>query len=131
MEKIENIFQQLDVFNRHSLEYISLQFIYINPNREIEGIKEDKHFFHNSDNIISNNELLYLIRRNMMYNKKKYYLNSLFQYNFTDEPDEILDIQNSNTKIISLSPINNIKLSNTISIMQDINCIYFILKREK
>jgi len=127
MESSNNIFHNLDVFNRQSLEYIPLQYIYIDENREITNIKEDKFLFTDTNNTIKSNELVYLIRKNMMCNGEKYRSLSILKYNLIHEPAEVI-LPNSDlqTELISLSSINSIVLENTISIFHDLNTIYLI-----
>ncbi len=87
-----NNFDKTDIlykdFYKDNLYYINIHFIYLNSINEIEKMKQET-FLLSVQNSITRDELLGLLKRNMIDSNKKYSLLSILKYNITLDPDVI------------------------------------------
>ena len=118
-------------FYKEKVEHIKLFFLYIGSTNVLETIKKDSIVL-DSDGILKKDTIISLIKTNQIYNSIKYRLLSLVRFNIDIEPEEInkfvydKDDQDVKRFITSEKYLNDIKYSNTISIFQDLNCLYFM-----
>ena len=111
-----------------------IHLIYISD-KSIEKIKEDKIILQ-TPGILQKEELMSIIKHNMLSNNKKYSLMSILKFNINLEPANLQTFLRTNDKNIgnmflqSIKNIDNIKFDKTISMFHDINDI-FILFNEK
>ena len=119
-------------FYKDNIDYINIDFIYINNDNEIEKIKQDS-FYLSHQNSITRDELIGLLKRNSIDNDKRYSLLSILKYNITLESDDIKnflltpDLSSYNEKFLTINKhIDNIFFEKTITMFQDLNNIYFI-----
>lgn len=122
-------------FYKEKVEHIKLFFLYTGSTNVLETIKKDSIVL-DKDGILKKDIIIALIKHNQLYNSIKYKLLSLIRFNIDIEPDEInnfvyKDNTDINKFITSEKYLNDIKYSNTISIFQDLNCLYFIFYEEK
>jgi hypothetical protein len=121
-------------FYKEDVEQIKLFYLYTSSSNVIEFIKKD-FIMLDEGGILKKDKIISLIKTNQIYNKIKYKLLSLVRFNIDIEPDEIYDFSysdNDNNRFItSVKYLNDIKYSNTISIFQDLNCLYLIFYEEK
>jgi hypothetical protein len=128
-DKIDNLYKD---FYKDDLYYVNIDFIYLNKINEIEKIKKET-FLLSVQNSITKDELIGLLKRNMIENDKKYSLLSILKYNITLEPDDIKNFLLSddtslyNDKFLIVNKhIDTIIFEKTINMFQDLNNIYFI-----
>ena len=128
-EKTDKLFQD---FYLDDIYYIEIHYIYINVNNNIEKINEEQLLL-SKPNYITREEIIGLLKRNIIENKKKYSLLSILKCNVTIKPEEIKNFLKSNNLTDYLNnfiePIKNIdaiKLEKTISMFQDLNDLLFI-----
>ncbi len=96
-EKTHDVYQD---FYKTDLYFIHLTFIYINRNNEIDKIKNEP-FILNKPNLISHEEHIEILKKNLIDNNKRYSLLSILRYNINLEPDEIKHfIQNGDVFVI-------------------------------
>lgn len=124
-DKIDKIYKD---FYKDDLYYINLTFIYLNLESEIEKVKEEP-FLMTSPNSILKEEIIEILKKNLVENNKKYSLLSILKYNLTFNPEDInLLLKNSdNKKYLTIRErIDTIKFEKTISLFQDLNDLIFI-----
>ena len=120
-------------FYKEKVEQIKLFYLYVGSSNTLETIKKDVIPL-DQDGILKKNTIITLIKKNQIYNSIKYKLLSLIRFNIDIEPDEINKFilstsssTNETSRFITHEKyLNDIKYSNTISIFQDLNCLYFI-----
>ena len=119
-------------FYKDNLDYVNIDFIYINHDNEIEKIKQDT-FLLSQQNSITRDELIGLLKRNSIDNDKRYSLLSILKYNITLDADDIKnflithDLASYNEKFLTINKhIDTIFFEKTINMFQDLNNVYFI-----
>ena len=119
-------------FYKDNIDYINVDFIYINDDNEIEKIKQDS-FLLSHQNSITRDELIGLLKKNSIDNDKRYSLLSILKYNITLEADDIKnflltpDLASYNERFLTINKhIDTIFFEKTITMFQDLNNVYFI-----
>ena len=119
-------------FYKDNIDYINVDFIYINDENEIEKIKQDS-FLLSHQNSITRDELIGLLKKNSIDNDKRYSLLSILKYNITLEADDIKnflltpDLSSYNERFLTINKhIETIFFEKTITMFQDLNNVYFI-----
>ena len=128
IEEFEKIDKQYETFYSEDVNYISIHSIYINDNKIVQTIKEEK-LFMREPNYISREELLEILKRNCFHNNKRYTVMSILKYNLELEPADVEYFLKTNYSPSYLSLIKNIDaipLKKTISNFQDLNCIFIL-----
>jgi hypothetical protein len=126
-ENTDKIYQDFYVDDIH---YVNVHFIYINKKKEMEKIKEEI-FFMKTPNKISREEIIGLLKKNMLNENRSYTLLSLLKFNPNLEPEDIpgflkMDISTtSNDFLIHITHIDTILFHKTITMFQDLNTLYF------
>lgn len=125
-EKIDKLYED---FYTDNLYYINIQFIYINKENEIEKIKEEK-FLMSEPNKILREEIVGLIKRNIIDNDIKYSLQSILRYNINLEPTDIKHFLTNDIEVFNylfqVRHIDTIVFDKTINMFQDLNDIFVI-----
>jgi hypothetical protein len=135
-EKWVNEFEQNDKlfqdFYLDDIYYTKIHFIYINKDSNIEIIKEDN-FLLSIPNYITREEIIGLLKRNIIENNKKYSLLSILKCNITLKPEEIKNFLKSNNLtdyldnfLVPIKNIDEIKLEKTINMFHDLNDLIFL-----
>jgi len=110
-------------FYKEDVEFIQIQYLYVNKENEVTMTKQDKLLLQ-TINIISQEELLGVIKKNTVVNNKKYYLLSILKYNIDLEPIEIKDFllnSDEHSFLSSVKHLHSIPLNKTISMFHDLN----------
>jgi hypothetical protein len=130
-ERSENDYKN---FYTEEITVIPIHLIYIGDN-SIEKIKEEKIIL-KTPGVLQKEELVSIIKHNMISNNIKYSLSSILKYNINLEPETLKtflrtkDKNIGNTFLQAVKHIDNIKFDKTITMFHDINDI-FILFTEK
>lgn len=114
---------------------IKVFFMYINSEKTIVNIKKDILSL-TEESVLKREHLIALIKSKELLNNIRYKLFSLVRYNIDLHPTEINDFAKNpsvNSKydkrfLIQEKYINDIHFVDTISIFQDLNCLYIIFK---
>ena len=112
-EELEKDYQR---FYKETVETINLFFVYVNKSNSVENVIQDK-------------LLLDIIRTNNVKNDIKYKLISMLKYNITLSPEEIKSFvfdEFDETYLESINTINDLHFDESITILNDLNCLYFI-----
>ena len=114
-------------FYKEDLNTVNLIFLYVSNNNELTNITKDTYILNN--NVITKNELIFIIRKNSIKNTIRYRLLSMLQYNFVAEPEEITKNDNFLLKTSYLNPLSSITdiyWKQSISFMHDLNTLYIV-----
>jgi hypothetical protein len=114
---------------KDDLYFINIKIIYINRNSEIEKIKQET-FLMSIPNLISREEILFILKKYSLDDVKKYTLLSILRYNNILENDEINNFLLNpldNKKFLQvIKNIDSIYFEKTISLFHDLNELIFI-----
>ena len=124
--------EYLSYYNEN-ISYLKVFYIYINTESEIHKIKEEKINLL-VENCITKNELIGLIKNNVVLDNIKYSLLLLLKYNVLLKPNELkyfLKTNNTtsnitNNYLTSVVNIENILFEKTITMFHDINSLFII-----
>ena len=130
--------ENYSLFYTEEVTNITLFFIYINNNNDIENLSRDLMIL-DRKNTVTRDQLIQIIKQNQIHNNNnnnnKYKLNALLKYNIDIEPEEIYNFINnkdhssfSTRFFIQEKYLNDIIYKNTINIFQDLNSLFFIYK---
>ena len=114
-------------FYYENTENVWIYYLYINKKKELEYIKSENIFLNNK--MISKENLLYLLRTNSILNKRKHSLKSIIQYNVDLKPENVINYlrkPNQYNFFDTKPKIEDIKWKDTISLFQDLNCLYIL-----
>lgn len=128
VEEYEKLEKDYEMFYKENVENVKLFFLYINKNKNIENIHQDSVILTNG--ILSKELVLNLINQNKIKNGIRYNLTHLLKYNISLDPtsvDDFLSDKINETYLNSVNFLEDIYFKKTISILQDLNCLYFIL----
>lgn len=115
-------------FYKDNIYYIQLTLIYVNKNNDIDKIKHNP-FLLNTPNILSQEELIGILKQNSTLDNKSYSLLSLLRYNIHLNPDDVNHFLKKNgyyDYLSILKNINNIHFEQTIHMFHDLNDIIII-----
>lgn len=119
--------KEYEQYYTENINEIKLQCIYVNINREIVQIKE-KQMHLRTENCVSREELVGIIKRNAINNNVRYALLSLLKYNIDIEPQNIKQLfgqinqnQNQNPFLHQIKNIDAIPYNKTIPLFQKLN----------
>ena len=124
--------EYLSYYNEN-INYLKVFYIYINTESEIHKIKEDKiHLL--VENCLTKNELIKLIKDNVVLDNVKYSLLLLLKYNVLLKPHELKYFLKTNNKnnnstnyLNSIINIEDIHFEKTITMFHDINSLFIVL----
>ena len=125
---VEELYSEL---YKEQLEIIPIYFLYVNRDSDLFHIKKDS--IDLSNNVLEQNTIIEILKKNMLFNKKKYRPISILKYNLTISPQDIEHyIKNTEkfTFLESEKKLKDIKFNNSISLFHDINSIYFVLHEQ-
>jgi hypothetical protein len=133
LKEIDEINKLYQDFYLDDVYYTNLHFIYINKSNEIEKIKEEM-LLMKSPNCISREEIIGILKNNMIENNIRYTLLNILKCNVSLNPEEIEifmktdDFSEYTDKFItSVRHIDTLMFERTINMFQDLNDIFFIL----
>jgi len=127
-ESLDNNYKQ---FYNEVVCDIKICSIYVDKNNNVESIKQDILEL-SRENLITKEEIIKIIKKNSVNQKKRYTLLSLLKYNIDLEPSDVFHYlkqqkQMKNDAYLTLvKNIDNIPLNSTINMMQDLNTIFIL-----
>jgi len=110
---------------------IWIYYLYVNLNNDIGHVKKENHIL--DDTKVSKEKLLFLLRINSIFKNSKHSLLSIHKYNIDLKPDNVLEYLKE-PQYFSFMDKTNIKdliWKDSISLFQDLNCLYVIYKERK
>ena len=138
---------EYNAFYKEKPTSIKLYFLYVNKYNVVEFFKNDTYllnqeqasavqqasasvFRQEMSAVLRKDVLLSIIKNNMCFNSCNYTLVSLLKFNLDVEPEDIinmtLDKQDGSEYLSSEKEIKDIVFYDTISILQDINSLFFV-----
>ena len=123
-DKEEKFFNE---FYKERVQNLQMFCYYVNKDKELFHIKKD--ILTIDDGLLKKGDLIYHIRKNRIYQDKKFQLLSILKYNINIEPEDInffLRDSEINQFLNTEKYIDNIKWDDTITLFQDLNSIIFI-----
>ena len=128
IHEFETTEKKYKYFYKADIHSIKIHFVYMSKDFTIEKIKEEKINL-KTLNILSRDEIVYLIKNNHLDNRIKYSLFSILKYNIDLEPSELKPFLKSTALSSSfLTPIRNIdsiSFEPSIDMFQDLNHLFF------
>jgi hypothetical protein len=124
-EETDKLYQD---FYKDNLYYINLKMIYINKNNEIEKMKQEP-FLMTKPNIIFRDEILRILKNNLIDENKRYTILTILKYIISLDPDDIKNFVNDkeNFHFLNITKnIDDITFEKTINMFQDLNDLIFI-----
>ncbi len=115
-------------FYKDDLYYVNLKFIYVNRESEIEKIKYES-FLLSKPNNISREEILQILKKSSIEDKRKYTLLALLKYNITMDADDIqkyISTDEERTYLSIIKNIDSVPFDKTISLMHDLNDLILV-----
>jgi len=127
-----------DDFYKEKVDNITLFFLYVNKEKELESISKEPYLLEEEEGLITKDQLVSLIKKrqekhfNDNNNTKKYKLISLYRYNPCLDSEDVNsfiernDDDNNNNFFFPERYLNDIVFNDTITIFQDLNSLFFI-----
>ena len=116
-----------DTFYPKEVKSVRLIFLYINDKNELIYSKKFKYPV--SKSIIHKNKFLNLLKKNIVYNNRKFFPESMIQFNMTLNPADINVFIDEPNKFNFFKPVNymrEIRWDETIEFFQSLRNIYFL-----
>jgi hypothetical protein len=133
IDEFDKVDKDYESFYMEDLHYLKVTILYVNKSNEVAGIKEDKIFL-KSTNLISRDEIIGILKRNSIQDKKKFTIMTLLKYNIDLEPTEVRQFLLNNyddTYLSVVKDIDDIKWSRTISMFHDLNNLFVIFYEDE
>ena len=131
VEKYKILEKDYNKFYKEKCKKINIYFFYVNENNAIESMVKIDYLLNENGKILKNN-LIYLIKNYQYFSNKKYQLISLLKYNFTVEPEEVIDFTTKKGDYLSSQRfLDDITFEDTITIFQDLNSLFFVFYSKK
>jgi hypothetical protein len=131
-EKIDNEYK---MYYTEDISFIKIHLIYVNNNNDIEKVKEEKILL-KINGVLQKEELLSIIKNNLLSNQLKYSLLSILKFNINIEPIHLKTFLRNKNPLIgspflqSIKNIDTIKFDKSISMFHDINELIIIFQQK-
>jgi hypothetical protein len=132
IKDFENEERYYTMFYPEKTRSIKVDFLYVNKNKEIEKISE-KVLFLRTENKITREELIQLVKENEKIDKIKYKLVSVLIYNITLKHEELRNFLHGSDNydfMTSLKNIDDYELESSVNCLQSVNNMYIIYTEE-
>ena len=134
IEEYELKEKDFEKFYKEPVETVEIIFLYINKQGELEKIKKT-HFLLETDNKIDRDELISIIKENIVDNKIKYSLLSILQHNIHLDPndlgkyltkDDTEETLKENEYLQVISDISDLHFKDSITLFRDLDSVFII-----
>ncbi len=133
LEEFENLDKEYKDYYTEELTVVKIHCIYINKDNEIEKLSEDKLIL-KTPGLLSKEEIVSLIKHNMVCNQVKYSLLYILKFNINLDPIYLKTFIKSKDKLStignqflrSIKNIDTIKFDKSISMFHDLNDLLII-----
>jgi hypothetical protein len=133
IDEFEKIDKEYKDYYTEDLTFIKFHCIYINKANEIEKITEEKNLL-KTPGILSKEEIISLIKHNVVCNNVKYSLLSILKFNINIDPIYLKTFiksknsaaENGDNFLQSIKNIDTIKFEKCISMFHDLNDLLII-----
>lgn len=133
LEELENLDKEYKDYYTEELTVVKIHCIYVNKDNEIEKLLEDKLIL-KTPGLLSKEEIVSLIKHNMICNHVKYSLLYILKFNINLDPIYLKTFIKSKDKLStignqflrSVKNIDTIKFDKSISMFHDLNDLLII-----
>ena len=125
--ELENEEKMYNDFYKEENEAIEIVYVYINKENKIYYVKKENVLL--VDKKMDKIQLIFLLKNNKVYNKKKHKLISILQYNIDLSPEDLtLYLKNKdNYNFLSVkSSLSELKWDDSINLFKDLNSLHII-----
>ena len=125
---LKNFKDQYYVKEYEDTVHISIFFIYINTNNELEFIKQGPTYILQCNNF-EKKDLMENIKKNSYINNRKYKLLSILKYNIdvsANNLEDFLNKYNYDKYIENIKTLDNINFSNSTKLFNDLNSLFIV-----
>ena len=131
IKKIEEEDNLYNDFYYEKNENVLVYYLYVNRKNEIEHIKQNHIIL--TDSKIYKEKLTVMLRKNSYFNEMKYSLSSILQYNIDLMPEDVLYYLKNpeGFSFFNRRSISDINWKDSISLFQNLNCLYVVYKERK
>ena len=131
--EFENLDNEYKDYYTEDISFVKIHYIYVNKANEIEKVSEQKLLL-KVQSVISKEEIIGLIKHNMVCDNRKYSLLYILKYNINIEPFHLKTfirskktLSNIGNKFLhSMKNIQTITFDKTISMFHDLNDLFII-----
>jgi hypothetical protein len=116
-------------FYKENVETIKIKILYINKDNLLVNIKRDDLIL-STPNIISNGEIIKILKLNNVAMNKKFKMYCMSLYNVSIDSENIEYIKEENF-LTNINQINDVKIEPTINILQDLNELLIVFKENE
>ena len=134
IEEYELKEKDFEKFYKEPVETVEIIFLYINKEGELEKIKKT-HFLLETDNKIDRDELISIIKENIVDNKIKYSLLSILKHNIDLDPndlgkyltkDDTEETLKENEYLQVISDISDLHFKDSITLFRDLDSVFIV-----
>lgn len=132
----ENLDNEYRNFYCEDLKFLTLNYIYLNNEAEIFKIHKEQYNLNNSG-LLTKEELLHLIKKNIISDNKKYYLLSILKYNINIEPVNLRSLLTNNDLLLLgnnylqiVRNIDDIRFEKSITFFHNLNSLFIIFNEK-
>jgi hypothetical protein len=133
----ENINININNFNTELMKFLSIYIIYLNKDYEIFKIHKEVYTFQNPGKL-TREEIINIIKTNMISNKIKYSLFSILKFNVNIESSNIQSFISNDSNILSLKDeyfevikrIDTINFDKSITFFHNLNSLFIIFNEK-
>ena len=116
-------------FYKEKVESVKLYILYVNRNSELFHIKKNNIIIENT--ILKKENLIDILKKYKVYQKKEYMPLSILKYNITINPENITkNISNIDNYLTSENSIEDIYWNDSILFLHNINSLYIVYKEK-
>ena len=130
--EIENEEKTYNDFYKEENEAVEIVFVYINKENKIYYVRKENILL--VDKKLDKIQLIFLLKKNKIYNNTKHKLISILQYNIDLSPEELgLYLKNDdNYNFLSVkSSLSELKWDDSINLFKDLNSLHIIYYEDK
>jgi len=112
---------------KSTVESVEINFLYVNKTNELFYIKTERVLL--DEGKMSGGALIFLLKQNMIYNRKKFSPLSIIKFNIDIAPDDVnkfLENSEDFNFITHERYLNDLHWRDTITLFQELNALYII-----
>lgn len=128
-------FEKYNDFYKEKLTNIKINFLFLDKHGELEKISTEQLILE-QENLLTKESLIYIIKKQILLNKKQYSLLSIFKFNISLNNNEVIDVFHEKKTdfdeyITSIPGLDDIHWEDSINIFKDMNELNIILMKKR
>tara|TARA_Y100000996_G_C22513283_1_gene639332 strand:+ start:117 stop:593 length:477 start_codon:yes stop_codon:yes gene_type:complete len=123
---------EYDNLYKSGVESVEISYLYVNKDNELFYVKTERFLL--NEGAIDKEQLIFLLKKNMIYNKKRFVPLSILKYNINISKEDIMSFLDGTDEynfITHEKYFNRIYWDDTISLLNDLNSLYIIFYEKK